>query len=127
MTMKAQDLIQSITEAVESHVNVRIIFGDPIERKNITLIPVGKVQLRGGGGGGIERDADNGDGRSGGLGMGGAVDVKPVGYIKVTDDDAQFVEIVDRSTLLWGGLLIGGLALFLLIQMASRRSSRSRA
>ena len=50
--MKANELIQQITEQVHKNANVRVVFGDAIDKGDITIIPVAKVTLRGGGGGG---------------------------------------------------------------------------
>ncbi len=51
--MKAKELIQQITEQVHKNANVRVVFGDPVEKGSITIIPVAKVTVKGGGGGGI--------------------------------------------------------------------------
>jgi uncharacterized spore protein YtfJ len=118
---KLHTLLDQVTQALQKHVNVRAIFGEPIERKNVTIIPVGKIQLRGGGGGSIARDHQTGDGQAGGMGMGGVADVRPVGYIKVTDDDAEYVEIRDRSQMLIGGVMLGAAALLLLLQVGKQR------
>jgi len=41
------------------------------------------------------------------------VKTTPLGYIEIRQGRARFVEIVDRGKLLQGGLILGGLALFL--------------
>jgi uncharacterized spore protein YtfJ len=51
--MKANELIQQITEQVHQNANVRVVFGDAIDKGDITIIPVAKVTVKGGGGGGF--------------------------------------------------------------------------
>ena len=76
----ADELLQRIGHAVGDNANARAIFGEPVEREGITVIPVAKARFGFGGGGGAGAHA--GEEGSGGGGGGGAV-VSPVGYIEV--------------------------------------------
>ena len=79
-TTLADELLQRIGQTVGDKANVSTVFGDPVERAGITVIPVAKARFGfGGGGGGGARGGQEG---SGGGGGGGAV-VSPVGYIEV--------------------------------------------
>jgi uncharacterized spore protein YtfJ len=86
----ADVLLQRIAQTVGGKANASTIFGEPVEREGITVIPVAKARFGFGGGGGAgSREGDEG---SGGGGGGGAM-VSPVGYIEVRDGDAQFTRI----------------------------------
>lgn len=75
---------------VGDNAKVSTVFGEPVEREGITVIPVAKARFGfGGGGGGGARAGEEG---SGGGGGGGAL-VSPVGYIEVSDGTAQFRRI----------------------------------
>lgn len=50
--------------------------------------------------------------------MGMGVKTIPLGYIEIRQGRIRFVEIVDKGKLLQTGLLLGGLALFLLARLA---------
>ena len=86
----ADELLQRIGQAVGDRANVSTVFGEPVEREGITVIPVAKARFGFGGGGGAgARGSEEG---SGGGGGGGAF-VSPVGYIEVRDGTAQFKRI----------------------------------
>ena len=81
----ANTLLKRIGETVGERAQAATVFGEPVEREGITVIPVAKARFGFGGGGGA------GPGEEGG-GGGGAM-VSPVGYIEVRDGDAQFKRI----------------------------------
>lgn len=86
----ADELLQRIGQTVGDNAKVSTVFGEPVEREGITVIPVAKARFGfGGGGGGGARAGEEG---SGGGGGGGAL-VSPVGYIEVSDGTAQFRRI----------------------------------
>ena len=86
----ADELLQRIGQTVGDKAKVSTVFGEPVEREGITVIPVAKARFGfGGGGGGGARGGEEG---SGGGGGGGAL-VSPVGYIEVSDGTAQFRRI----------------------------------
>jgi uncharacterized spore protein YtfJ len=86
----ADELLQRIGQMVGDKAKVSTVFGEPVEREGITVIPVAKARFGFGGGGGA--GARGGDEGSGGGGGGGAV-VSPVGYIEVHDGVAHFKRI----------------------------------
>ncbi|HXV34385.1 MAG TPA: spore germination protein GerW family protein [Gaiellaceae bacterium] len=89
-TALAEELVQRIGQTVGDGAKVTAVFGEPVEREGITVIPVAKARFGfGGGGGGGTRDGEEG---SGGGGGGGAF-VSPVGYIEVTQGTARFKRI----------------------------------
>ena len=83
-------LLERIGKAVGERAQVSAIFGEPVERERLTVIPVAKMRFGFGGGGGS--GSHEGDEGSGGGGGGGGL-VSPVGYIEVRDEGAQFKRI----------------------------------
>jgi uncharacterized spore protein YtfJ len=86
----ADELLQRIGQMVGDRAKVSTVFGDPVEREGVTVIPVAKARFGFGGGGGA--GARGGNEGSGGGGGGGAV-VSPVGYIEVHDGIANYKRI----------------------------------
>ena len=84
------DLLERIGQAVGQRAQVSAVFGEPVEREDLTVIPVAKARFGFGGGGGS--GARRGDEGSGGGGGGGAV-VSPIGYIELRADGAEFKRI----------------------------------
>jgi uncharacterized spore protein YtfJ len=82
----ADELLQQIGETVGDRAKASTIFGEPVEREGITVIPVAKAKFGFGGGGG---EGKQGPGRGGG---GGAA-VSPLGYIELHDGAARFKRI----------------------------------
>jgi uncharacterized spore protein YtfJ len=104
MTVEAQErsqlvneLLERIGETVGRRAQVSAVFGEPVERGGLTVIPVAKARFGFGGGGGS--GAREGDEGAGGGGGGGAA-VNPVGYIEVRDDTAEFKRITTPTDVL---------------------------
>jgi uncharacterized spore protein YtfJ len=84
------ELLERIGATVGDKAKVSTVFGEPVERGEVTVIPVAKARFGFGGGGGSGEH--EGQGGSGG-GGGGGVAVSPVGYIEVRTDGARFRRI----------------------------------
>ena len=99
--------VERIAERVGGKASVRAVFGDPIERGGITLIPVARVRWGFGGGAGRGPMAvgpgmagqaapqtsmsEAGSDQSGsGSGGGGGATADPVGYLEIGPDGATF-------------------------------------
>jgi uncharacterized spore protein YtfJ len=91
------ELMQRLGEMVGERAKVSTVFGDPVVREGITVIPVARARFGFGGGGGA--GAHGGDEGSGGGGGGGAL-VSPVGYIEVRDGSARFRRILGPADVL---------------------------
>lgn len=101
--MPAQELLQSLNDRLAASANVKAIYGEPIETRDRTIIPVAKVQYGFGGGVGKKHDED-------GSGGGGGVRARPVGVIEVDERGTRFVPIIDATALcmaLGAGLVFG--------------------
>ena len=91
------ELLERIGEAVGQKAQVSTIFGEPVERAHVTVIPVAKARFGFGGGGGSGARGERDEGSGGGGGGGGGAVVSPVGYIEVRDDGAEFKRILTRT------------------------------
>ncbi len=91
--------IRQLAEKLGASTTAKTIYGDPIERGNVTVIPVAKILCGFGGG---EGDKDG----QGGAGGGGGVKVTPVGYIELKDGGSKFRPIRNSATTI--ALLVAG-------------------
>jgi uncharacterized spore protein YtfJ len=91
--------VERIAESVGSHASVRAVFGDPVEREGVTVIPVARMRYGFGGGLGTKqrKNKQDADARRSqeGSGGGGGARIAPAGYIALSKDGAQFREIRD--------------------------------
>ena len=100
--------VERMAERVGAKASVRAVFGDPIVRGEITIIPVARVRWGFGGGAGrgpIAVGPGTGEGVSdapiydegmsgAGTGGGGGVTADPVGYLEIGPDGATFKPIL---------------------------------
>ena len=92
---------------------VTTVFGDPVEKDGVTVIPVAKVWWGYGGGASSGREA--GQNQPGeGSGAGGGSRVVPIGYIELKDGTARFRSIYDPGTVLRMVIGVGLITMFVL-------------
>ena len=84
------ELLERIGETVGRRAQASAVFGDPVQREDVTVIPVAKARFGFGGGGGT--GSHEGEAGSGGGGGGGAA-VVPIGFIEVRESGAEFKRI----------------------------------
>ena len=89
--MNVSEMLEGAREAI----TVRRVYGDPIEREGVTIIPAADVRGGGGGGG----DAQN----NGGGGFG--VAARPVGVYVVRGDNVRWEPAVDASRIAIMGMV----------------------
>ena len=126
--------VERMAERVGGKASVRAVFGDPIERDGITVIPVAKVRWGFGGGAGrgpiavgpgidgqapevsLSEDSSQSGSGSGG---GGGVTADPIGYLEIGPDGANFrpIKPVMPSP---GFLLASGVAAMLVLRGLAR-------
>jgi uncharacterized spore protein YtfJ len=87
-TMSGEDALQALAEQVGRQADVRMVYGDPIERDGVTIVPVASVRWGFGIGSGF-RSAPM---RTGG---GGAM-ATPVGYLEISGGRCRFVPLAGR-------------------------------
>lgn len=105
-------LLDGLAQRLGGTANAATIFGAPVERGDVTVIPVAKVAYAFGGGSGIRSGEE-------GSGGGGGVRVTPVGYIEIRPEAVLYRPIRDWAVLI-PALAAGGL----LTLVAARRIAR---
>jgi uncharacterized spore protein YtfJ len=110
-------LIDRIADRLGGRASVEAVFGTPVERGGVTVIPVAKVRWGFGGGGGMDRSATD-QAPAQGSGGGGGVVVSPLGYIEIKSGSAEFRLIRDPAALLTVApvILAGGISALLLLR-----------
>ncbi|HEY3686143.1 MAG TPA: hypothetical protein VGL93_24135 [Streptosporangiaceae bacterium] len=73
--------VERLARHLGSAASVRTVFGEPVERGGMTIIPVARVRVALGG-------AD-----TAGDAVGGGADARPYGYIRITQGKAEFTRI----------------------------------
>jgi len=137
--MKTNDLMDKIVQTFEKEGSVRVCFGDAIDKPEISLIPVAKVQAKGGVGFGTakkpnlpsssteapelyhsstdseEEPTPPEKSKSTLEGSGAGVDIRvvPLGYIEVKDGEANFKPIKDNDRIALAGILYATFTAFL--------------
>lgn len=101
------DLMETIERARDT-MTVRRVFGDPVEKDGITIVPAARVQGGAGGGGG-----EGPDGEGSGMGTGFAINARPVGVFVIKGEDVQWRPAVDVNKAIMGAQLVVIAALFL--------------
>ena len=117
-TSSADRFISTMAEKLGSVAQAATVFGQPVERDGITVIPVAKARWGFGGGVGQRKD-EGADGRQeDGAGGGGGVQVTPVGFIEIKNQGANFRPIRTVS-LPW--IIVGGIFSLLLVRKTLKR------
>jgi uncharacterized spore protein YtfJ len=100
--MDAHDLIKGVREAL----SVRQVFGEPVVRDGVTVIPAATVIGGGGGGGGEEiQQPSNEDGEAepqgqSGVGFGFGGMIWPAGAFEIRDDRVTWRPAIDVTRVL---------------------------
>lgn len=94
--------ISELADRIGSAAGAKAVFGDPVERDGVTVIPVAKVSWGFGGGGG-------GEGKDEGHGGGGGASAGPQGFIEIEGGRARYRPI--RNPLRFGALIVATVAL----------------
>jgi uncharacterized spore protein YtfJ len=108
--MNVAEMLEGAREAM----TVKRVYGEPIEREGLTIVPAADV--RGGGGGGS--DAEN----SGGVGFG--LTARPVGVYVVKDGNVDWEPAVDVTRISVLGVVAGIVALLVLRSVIKSLSGR---
>ena len=105
----ADDFLGRLAEKIGAQANVKAVFGEPIERDGLVVVPVAKVRWGFGGGAGSnpvaaamatagatgEPELEGAAPASGtGQGGGGGVTADPIGWLEIGPDGAEFKPIV---------------------------------
>jgi uncharacterized spore protein YtfJ len=105
-------LFERVADRIGLHAGARAVFGEPVERDRVTVIPVAQMIIGTGAGGGTSADAETGSG------AGGGALTRPLGYIEVTAAGADFRPI--RQPWQDAGLIVSAAFAVLLLAKAVR-------
>jgi uncharacterized spore protein YtfJ len=93
--------LDQLASRLGGRATAQAVYGEPVERDGITVIPVARVGWGFGGGAGRGKSQDQPDnGEGSGEGGGGGAAVRPLGYIEISDGKAEFRRIGDPASLL---------------------------
>ena len=96
----AENGLTRLAERLGRNASASAVFGAPVERDGVTVIPVARVRWGFGGGGGRESKAQDG------WGGGGGVQAAPLGFIEVKDGEARYRRVHDPLRLVIAALLL---------------------
>jgi uncharacterized spore protein YtfJ len=99
--MNLREILQDARDAVSA----KRVFGDPVERNGVTVIPAASVIGGGGGGGGESTTGPAGQAPQPGAGFGFGLWGRPVGAIEITERGVEW----KRAPLDVTGVLMVGL------------------
>jgi uncharacterized spore protein YtfJ len=114
--MDVNELMQQTRDAL----TVTRLFGEPVERDGVTVIPVAVV--RGGGGGGQgEGQRPAGDGTGSGSGGGFGLEAKPAGVYVLEGNNVTWRPAVDVNRIVLGAQVVMIVALLVVRSVLRRR------
>jgi uncharacterized spore protein YtfJ len=107
--------VQTLLNQARDALTVKRVFGEPIERDGVTVIPVANVAGGAGGGG------ESGSGSGGGFGL----RATPAGVYVIKDGKVDWQPAVDVNRAILGGQIVA-IVLFLTIRGIIRSQARAR-
>jgi uncharacterized spore protein YtfJ len=110
VTMQVDEVLAQARDTL----TVQRVFGDPIERNGVTVIPVANVM--GGGGGGSGDSPEQGTGTGAGFG----VRATPAGVYVIRGDEVSWQPAVDMGRVILVGQLVAIVALLALRSILKR-------
>ena len=120
--------IEEMVKGTRDAMNVKRVFGDPVVRNGVTVIPVANVMGGGGGGSGeMVHDEAAGPGADrpvGGSGGGFGVRATPAGVYVVKGEDIRWVPAVDATRIALMGQLV---VIVLLLVLRSLLRGRTKS
>ena len=121
---RSENMLERLANRIGGSVRVKTIFGEPVEKNGVTVIPVARARWGFGGGsnaGGNTRGHQTGEGS--GTGGGGGVTVFPAGYVEVRDGRARFHPIYDPANVAQI-IVASGIVAVLVLRAVRRLMSR---
>jgi len=94
--MDISDTLEGVREALSDRLSTKIAYGDPVEIEGVTVIPVARVAMGFGAGGGVgeaQHSTNGEEARPVGGGGGGGGLVQPLGFIEIDSTGARWVAV----------------------------------
>jgi uncharacterized spore protein YtfJ len=113
--------VEHVLSGARDAITVRKVYGEPIERDGLTVVPAAKVRGGGGGGGGTGPDDDEGRPTGSGSGAGFGVAAQPAGAFVIRGDDVEWRPALDVQKLALAGIALAGLVVLALRSVIVRR------
>lgn len=104
--------VRELVDKAKDLITVRQVFGDPIERDGVTVIPAALVRGGGGGGGGTNENDS-------GSGLGFGVSSRPAGSFVIRGDQVEWQPAVDVTR------IVQAFAAVLMVFLVFRRRRKS--
>jgi uncharacterized spore protein YtfJ len=127
----ADERLNKFMQSLGGTASAKAVFGEPVEKDGVTIVPVARVRYGGGGGGGRGRGGkkkgDAGDADQVGYGHGGGVQAAPVGYIELSGGRATYKRIADPARPMAIALLfplVGAISIGIMALSSRLRSRR---
>jgi uncharacterized spore protein YtfJ len=105
----ADDRFTKLVESLGGTASAQAVFGAPVEKDGVTVVPVARVRYGVGGGGGRgpgRKRRDAGEADQVGYGHGGGVQAAPVGFIELRGGEATYKRIADPARSMAVALLV---------------------
>src|SRR5581483_3540854 len=99
----------------------RRVYGKPVERGDVTVIPAASVQGGGGGGSGSVSPDDDAAGPGTGAGGGWGMRARPVGAYVLRDGELEWEPALDLNRIILGGQVVAVVALLTLRTWLKKR------
>jgi uncharacterized spore protein YtfJ len=117
--------VQSILSQSRDAMTVKRVFGDPIERDGVTVVPVANIAGGVGGGGGSSSEEAGEDGEhpvSSGSGGGFGLYATPAGVYVIKGDQVRWEPALNLNRVILGGQIIAIVALLVLRSILKHRA-----
>jgi uncharacterized spore protein YtfJ len=114
--MNAKDILDQARDTF----TVRRVFGEPIERDGVTVVPVAIVAGGAGGGGGEGRQSEDAP-RTAGEGGGWGGMARPVGVYVIDNGQVRWEPAIDVGRVILGAQVVAVVALLVLRSVLKRR------
>ncbi|TXK52658.1 sporulation protein [Pontibacter qinzhouensis] len=106
------NFVERLAEKVGLAAKASTVYGDPIERGGVTVVPVSKLAYGFGGGAGNKAGEE-------GSGGGGGIAIMPVGYIEIKEGTTKYKAIRDPQTVV-KIIAVSGLFSVLLVRSVAK-------
>jgi uncharacterized spore protein YtfJ len=123
--MELKEIIDQATDTL----TVRRVYGEPIERDSMLLVPVAAVRGGAGGGGGEGRPTGEGVPAVSGSGFGGGWggETRPIGAFVIRNGEVSWQPVVDVNRVVLGGQMVAAVALVVAGMILRSRWRRRRS
>lgn len=127
LSASAGNAVEQAIQHLASAARSSVVFGEPIERGEVTIIPCSEIALgmgTGGGSGTSQATQQAGAATGGGIGGGGGARGRPVAAIVISRGTVRVEPIVDATKVAMAALMTLGTMAFWLIRLTSATRGR---